>query len=262
VSWGALIVAAGRGTRFGRPKQLVEIAGKAMFAWSVEAFVSIAEITDLVIATEPEFVEQVGELARRMIGNVDLRVVSGGIERQDSVRIGLGAFPDRCHAVLVHDGARPMIRAGDVRRGMAVVAPGVASLLATPVVDTIKQLDRDGKVVRTLDRTLLWAAQTPQFATLGDLRRAHRDAERAGLRVTDDATLLERVGLDVLAVDGNPENFKVTYPADFVRAEAILRDRTAIDRIPIDRISNDRISNDRISNDRISNDRISNEGKR
>ena len=225
MSWGALIVAAGRGTRFGRPKQLIEIAGKPMIAWSVEAFASIAEISDLVIATEPEFVEQVDAFARKLVGNLDLRVISGGIERQDSVRIGLAAFPDRTHAVLVHDGARPMIRAEDVRRGMMVVAPGVASLLATPVVDTIKQLDRDGKVVRTLDRTLLWAAQTPQFGTLHDLRRAHRDAERSGLRVTDDATLLERAGLDVRAVDGDPENFKVTFPADFIRAEAILRDR-------------------------------------
>lgn len=234
MSWGALIVAAGRGTRFGRPKQLVEIAGKPMFAWSVEAIATIAEITDLVIATEPEFVEQVDAFARRMVGNLALHVVSGGTERQDSVRIGIQAFQDRIHAVLVHDGARPMIRAEDIRRGMAVVAPGVASLLATPVVDTIKQLDRDGKVVRTLDRTLLWAAQTPQFATLGDLRRAHRDAEKSGLRVTDDATLLERAGLDVLAVDGNPENFKVTFPADFVRAESILRDRASGERVPID----------------------------
>ena len=225
MSWGALIVAAGRGTRFGRPKQLIEIAGKPMIAWSVEAFASIADITDMVLVTEPEYVEQVDAFARKLVGNLDLRVVSGGVERQDSVRIGLGAFPDRTHAVLVHDGARPMIRADDVRRGMAVVAPGVAALLATPVVDTIKQLDRDGKVVRTLDRTLLWAAQTPQFATLSDLRRAHRDAEKSGLRVTDDATLLERAGLDVLAVDGHPENFKVTFPADFVRAETILRDR-------------------------------------
>jgi hypothetical protein len=109
---------------------------------------------------------------------------------------------------------------------MRPVRPGTASLLATPVVDTVKVVDADGKVTRTLDRSTLWAAQTPQFATARDLRRAHADAQRQDQpALTDDAALLERAGLDVVIVEGAPENFKVTLPADVARAEALLRER-------------------------------------
>ncbi|MBV8151706.1 MAG: 2-C-methyl-D-erythritol 4-phosphate cytidylyltransferase [Candidatus Eremiobacteraeota bacterium] len=223
-SWGAILVAAGRGTRLGRPKQLLEIAGKPMLAWSLETFVAMAEIDAIVVAVEPDIMEATRELAKQ-IGRgraCEIAVVTGGATRQHSVRSGLDALPGRCTHVLVHDGARPNVRAEHVRRGMAVVAPGVGALLATPVVDTVKQLDAAGKVVRTLDRTWLWTAQTPQFATVADLRRAHREAERRAIEATDDATLLERAGFDVIAVEGDPENFKVTVASDLRRAEAVL----------------------------------------
>ncbi|MBV8602599.1 MAG: 2-C-methyl-D-erythritol 4-phosphate cytidylyltransferase [Candidatus Eremiobacteraeota bacterium] len=221
MSWGAIVVAAGRGTRFGRPKQLVPLAGKPMLAWSLELFGAMHEIATVVVATEPELVSEVGALVP------GVRVVAGGAERQDSVRLALAELPERCERVLVHDGARPLVRADDVRRGMEVVEPHVCALLAVPVVDTIKQVDEGGKVVRTLDRARLWHAQTPQFAMSADLRRAHRDAFKNGVRVTDDATLLERAGFDVLAIEGSAENFKVTVPADLLRAEVILRERLA-----------------------------------
>jgi 2-C-methyl-D-erythritol 4-phosphate cytidylyltransferase len=230
VSWGAIVVAAGRGTRFGRPKQLVELAGKPMLAWSIETFAAMHEVHALVITTEADLVAEVDALARGHAAHLEPRVIVGGAERQDSVRLALDALAERCDYVFVHDGARPMIRADAVRRGMAATAPGVGALLAIPAVDTIKELDPDGKVVRTLDRSVLRAAQTPQFAAAADLRRAHRDAFRDGVRVTDDATLLERAGFDVIAVEGDPENFKVTVPADLARAELILRERSPIKR--------------------------------
>jgi 2-C-methyl-D-erythritol 4-phosphate cytidylyltransferase len=226
VIWGAVIVAAGRGTRFGRPKQLAELAGKPMIAWSIEAFASMPEIAELVVVTEPEFVERVEALVRAGARHAQVRVVRGGEDRQASVRCGLDALSDEVAAVLVHDGARPLIRTSDVRAGMLPVRPGTASLLAIPVVDTIKVADAAGKVTRTLDRSTLWAAQTPQFATARDLRRAHADAQRQGHPpLTDDAALLERAGLDVVIVQGAPENFKVTLPGDLARAEVLLRER-------------------------------------
>jgi len=232
MSWGAVIVAAGRGQRFGRPKQLIEIAGKPMLAWSLEAFASMPEVTALVVTTEAEFVPSVEALVKRVAPVLGSRVIVGGAERQDSVRLGLIALSERegtqTKFAFVHDGARPMIRADDVRRGMAEVRPGSGALLAIPVVDTIKQVNGSRRVTATLDRAKLWAAQTPQFGTLDDLLRAHQIAAQRGTRVTDDAALLEEAGLDVTVVEGRAENFKVTVPADLVRAELILRARTVV----------------------------------
>ncbi|MBV8368170.1 MAG: 2-C-methyl-D-erythritol 4-phosphate cytidylyltransferase [Candidatus Eremiobacteraeota bacterium] len=224
--WGAVIVAAGRGTRFGRPKQLIEVAGKPMIAWSVEAFAAMPEIAELAIVTEPEFVERIEAIAHARVQHASVLVVRGGDDRQASVRHGLEALSNDVAAVLVHDGARPLVQTSDVRNGMRPVRPGTASLLATPLVDTVKVADAAGKVTRTLDRGELWAAQTPQFATARDLRRAHAEALRHGAQpATDDAALLERAGLDVVIVEGSPDNFKVTLPNDLARAEALLRDR-------------------------------------
>jgi 2-C-methyl-D-erythritol 4-phosphate cytidylyltransferase len=119
-----------------------------------------------------------------------------------------------------------LVRACDVRAGMRATAPGTGALLAAQVVDTIKVVAVENrKVTSTLDRRTLWAAQTPQFALTADLRRAHADALRVGYEATDDAMLLERVGLDVLVIESTEENFKVTHPCDRDRAEALLRER-------------------------------------
>jgi len=231
MSWGAIIVAAGRGQRFGQPKQLIDIAGKPMLAWSVETFASMPEINRLVVTTESEFVPSVESLVKRAAPNLPSRVIVGGAERQDSVRLALVALSESASQeryAFVHDGARPMIRPDDVRRGMAAVAPGVGALLAIPVVDTIKSVNGSRKVTGTLERAKLWAAQTPQFGMLDDLLRAHQSAQARGIRVTDDAALLEEAGLDVIVVEGNAENFKVTVPADLARAALILSERAAL----------------------------------
>jgi 2-C-methyl-D-erythritol 4-phosphate cytidylyltransferase len=224
--WGAVIVAAGRGTRFGRPKQLVELGGKPLVAWSVEALAAMPEIVELVVVTEPEIIDVMEATVAAVAGSVRPRVVPGGPLRQDSVRLGLAALSANCAGILVHDGARPLVRRHEIRAGMRAVRPGCAALLATPVIDTIKAVDADGKVVRTFDRATLWAAQTPQFAAARDLRRVHDEAVRHGWpAVTDDAALLERGGVDVVVVEASADNFKVTLPGDLARAEAIVRER-------------------------------------
>lgn len=227
--WGAVIVAAGRGTRFGRPKQLLEIAGKPMVAWSIDVFAAMPEVSDIVIVTEPDIVGAMHEVARSHVGSTALHMVAGGADRQASAWNGVRTVPDHCAGILIHDGARPLIRPAGVRAGMRAVKPGVAALLASRVVDTIKVADESGKVVRTLERNALWAAQTPQFATARELLRAHDEAIRHGWpRATDDAALLERAGLDVVVVAGSPENFKVTLPDDLVRAEQLLAAREPV----------------------------------
>lgn len=226
--WAAVIVAAGRGTRFGRPKQFLELAGLPMVGWSIRTFAEMAEIEEIVIATEAEWIDSMRELSASVAPHRTVVVVGGGRTRQASVLAGVRAVSERCNAAFVHDGARPLVRENDVRAGMAEVRLGRGALLAAPVVDTIKVVETATKTVKqTLERSHLWAAQTPQFALLADLVRAHERALADGIEATDDAALLERIGIEVVVVPSTTENFKVTLPEDVARAEAFLRERIA-----------------------------------
>jgi len=226
VKWAAVVVAAGRGARFGRPKQFLELAGLPMVGWSIRRFAGMPEVDELVVATEEECIDRMRTLIARLAPDRASRVVRGGASRQGSVYEGLMAVSPEVEAVLVHDGARPLVGASDVRAGMREVRAGRAALLAAPVVDTIKVVEAQSRIVKTtLDRRTLWAAQTPQFALAAELRAAHERARRDGVAVTDDATLLEQNGIEVAIVPATGENFKVTLPADVARAEMILQER-------------------------------------
>jgi 2-C-methyl-D-erythritol 4-phosphate cytidylyltransferase len=223
VSWAAVIVAAGRGARFGRPKQFLDLAGLPMVGWSIRTFAGVSEIAQLVIVTEPELIGPMRELVAQLAPECEAHVASGGPSRQESVYNGLlGVSPD-CARVLVHDGARPLVGVSDVRAGMREVRNGRAAILAAPVVDTVKVVVPESRLISsTLDRRTLWAAQTPQFAVTAELREAHERARRNGTGATDDAALLERIGIEVVVIPSTRENFKVTFPADIARAAAIL----------------------------------------
>jgi 2-C-methyl-D-erythritol 4-phosphate cytidylyltransferase len=226
LNWAAVIVAAGRGARFGRPKQFVELAGLPMVGWSIQTFAAMSEVARLVVATESELIDEMRGLLARFAPECPSTVVMGGPTRQASVYEGLKAVSPECDAVFVHDGARPLVRAPDVRAGMREVRAARAAVLGAQVVDTVKIVEpRTRRVAETLDRRLLWAAQTPQFALTTEMRRAHEQALRDGFGATDDAVLLERIGIEVVVVPSTGENFKVTLPEDMTRAEAILRGR-------------------------------------
>jgi 2-C-methyl-D-erythritol 4-phosphate cytidylyltransferase len=224
VSWGAIVVAAGRGTRFGGPKQLVDISGKPMLWYSLRTFTSMAELGSLVVVTEPQWLDTVNELVAALHARCFTAVVRGGTTRQQSVRRGLDVTPATCDAVFVHDGARPLVRAEDVRAGMQEVRAGRGAVLGAKVVDTIKVVDTATMLVKqTLKRDELWAAQTPQFALREELVRAHEHAERAAIEATDDVALLEAIGIEVVVVPASGENFKVTHPTDVARAAVHLQ---------------------------------------
>lgn len=158
----------------------------------------------------------------------DIRIVPGGDTRQESVRLGLAALPDEVEVVLVHDAARPLVPvdmvesvAAAVREGALAVVPGL------PLADTVKQIEpATGAVVGTPERALLRAVQTPQGFDRVTLAKAH--ATVTG-EVTDDASMVERLGVQVLVVPGHEEAFKVTRPLDLVLAEAVLARRRASD---------------------------------
>lgn len=223
MTWGCVIVAAGRGTRLGAPKQFIELAGLPMVGWSLRTFAGMDAIEEVVIVTEPMWLDRMRELARTIAGNRRCVVVEGGPTRQASVSNGLAALSRACDAVLIHDGARPLVAARDVLAGMREVRPGRGALLASPIVDTVKVVDEvTHRVKATLDRSELWGAQTPQFANRADLERAHETALRTGMEATDDVALLEAIGVEVVVVPASAENFKITLPDDLARAEALL----------------------------------------
>ena len=218
--WTAIVVAAGRGVRFGRPKQLVQLGGVPLVAWSVSTFARMPEIEGIVVVTEGEWLAQMREAVNAVSARA-IDVVEGGATRQASVRAGLAAAGP-CDAVLVHDGARPLVRAQDVRAAMAQVRSGRGAILASPAVDTVKIVDPATHVVReTPDRANMWMAQTPQLAMRDDLDGAHERALADGFEGTDDAMLLERIGVEVIAVASSGENFKITTPGDLLRASVL-----------------------------------------
>jgi 2-C-methyl-D-erythritol 4-phosphate cytidylyltransferase len=216
---GVVIAAAGRGARLGspRPKALVRLGGETLLSRSLRAFLAHPMVGAVVIA-----VADPAALASAL-GPLDARVrlVAGGAERQDSVRAALAALPE-VEVVLVHDAARPLVDAALITAVAEAAARHGAAIPCIPVPDTIKRIGSSGLVEETVPRQTLALAQTPQGFRLEILRKAHAEAARLGFQGTDDAALVERLGLPVAAVHGDPRNIKITTPGDLRLAEAIL----------------------------------------
>ncbi len=224
--WAGLVVAAGEGRRFGGFKQLVEIAGRPMLAWSLDALAAVSAFEVFAVVTAPEAFEEVERVARPILGERFLPLVAGGSTRQRSVWNGLQRLAGRCDAVAIHDGARPCVTSEDIGDGMREIAQGRAALLAARVVDTLKKTEEGSRVIQaTLPRENVWAAQTPQFAAYADLVAAHELAARTGIDATDDIALLEALGVRCTIVPSTAENLKVTQPCDRDLAAAILSAR-------------------------------------
>jgi 2-C-methyl-D-erythritol 4-phosphate cytidylyltransferase len=218
----ALIVAAGSGERLGadRPKALVELAGRPLLAWSLQVLEAMAEIEQIVVALP------VGA-GLPIVSGEDVVSVEGGASRSESVRCALEvAVPSG--PVLVHDAARPLLTVQIARRvleALEVDDRAQAAIAAAPVTDTIKRLGEDGGVAETLDRSGLWAVQTPQVFHRGALERALAAPAEVLARATDDAWLIERMGGRVVVAPVAEENLKVTTPRDLRRAEELLAHR-------------------------------------
>jgi 2-C-methyl-D-erythritol 4-phosphate cytidylyltransferase len=203
----AIVVAAGRGERFGRPKQRELIGGHSV----VERSVAVAhEVCDGVVVVLPP-----GDVVP--VPHADVSV-PGGATRSASVRAGLAAVPRDAEVIVVHDAARPLASAALWRAAIEAVRRGAdAALCAVPVTDTIKRVEGD-HVVATLDRSALVAVQTPQAFRAALLRTVH-EAERDA---TDDGALVEAAGGHVVVVAGSATNLKITHPHDLLVAEALL----------------------------------------
>ena len=209
---GAVVVAAGRGRRFGseRPKQFVELGGVPVLAWSVDAFTSHAEVGRVVVVLSPERAASPPAWLPEGVS-----VVAGGVARADSVRAGVSALADEAEVVLVHDGARPFPSAGLISRVIAGAERGPV-VPVVPIADTVKRVDDRGRVVETVSRRKLRGVQTPQGFPAEVLARTHAVgddvawAAHDAAAMTDDAMLCERLGFQVATVEGDPANLKIT----------------------------------------------------
>ena len=238
----AIIVAAGRGKRMGKPKQFLKIAGRPMLEWTLSAFQKSRIIDGIILVIEKENIPRVKQLKFSKL----IAVVEGGEERQDSVAKGLSELPASSEIILVHDGARPGVTGDRILSAVKAARRYGAAVVGVPVKDTIKmtngkcsrfagsrnnysniveagQMTNEGaKILRTLDRNNLWAAQTPQAFRKSIIIKAYSEIKG---EFTDDAGLVEKMGYPVKMVIGSYENIKVTTPEDLKLMGIILKDR-------------------------------------
>jgi 2-C-methyl-D-erythritol 4-phosphate cytidylyltransferase len=204
-----IVPAGGSGERLGadRPKAFVVCAGRPLIEWSLEVLDSVC---DRVIVAAPDGYDEGPDR------------VSGGESRSASVRNALEAAPE-AEVFVVHDAARPLVTRELVERCIEALVPGVdGAIAAIPMTDTVKEVASDGRVLRTLDRSALWAIQTPQVFKADILRRALERDAAALAAATDDAYLVDDAGGVITVVESYPENLKITRESDLRIAEALL----------------------------------------
>ncbi|HZS59425.1 MAG TPA: 2-C-methyl-D-erythritol 4-phosphate cytidylyltransferase [Gemmatimonadaceae bacterium] len=219
---GVVIVAAGTGSRVGGAelKQFRWVAGKPMLLHSVQGFQARADVA-MVVCVLPRSV--IGDPPPWLFQSDGERLLLsvGGATRQDSVANGLEDLPANVGVIVIHDAARPLVPDSVITRVIAEARNGRSAIAALPVVDTLKEVDAEGRIIRTVPRERLWRAQTPQAFPRHVLVRAHAEARARGLKATDDAALCEALGIPVMVVRGSEQAMKVTEEPDFARADAL-----------------------------------------
>jgi len=227
MNYWAVVPAAGVGRRMGAgiPKQYLELAGRRVIDWTLEALLAEPRIRGMVVAlgAEDPFWAECEHATHPRVERVE-----GGEERAHSVRNALRFLLERAapdDRVLVHDAARPCLRGEDLARLIDRASGDAGGLLALPVRDTMKQADDQGRAQATLDRSRIWHAFTPQLFPLQTLYDALERALAEGVAVTDEASAMEHAGHRPLLVEGHPDNIKITRPGDLELAAFHLRSR-------------------------------------
>jgi len=222
----AVIPAAGSGVRMGsdRAKQFLDLDGRPLLAMTLKPF-QLCRKVDAIILVVPS-----GDVDSCVEGIVEpfgldkvLKVVPGGKLRQDSVRLGVEAAKGDYGLVLIHDGARPMITEGLIEKVIDAAMTHRAVITGLPARETVKEIDHTSQVIKTYDRKIVWLVQTPQAFRYEDILLAHRTAVNEGWEeATDDAFLVERLGIPVHVIDGSENNIKITTPHDLEMAKFLI----------------------------------------
>ncbi len=245
----AIIVSAGKGRRFSEgkekgseygstklgpgpmkisrgKKQFQLLAGKPILAHTLDRFEACPLIRSVLLVVGQEDMDHcVEEIVERYGYKKISQIVPGGRRRQDSVRKGIDALSGDADVVVIHDGVRPFVTQELIEESIHAALRFEAALVAMPVKDTIKIVHHDGTVMKTLDRETLWQIQTPQAFRVSLIKEAHRRATEEGFVGTDDASLVERLGVKVHVIPGSYSNLKITTPEDLIMAEFLFQMR-------------------------------------
>jgi len=227
----AVILAAGSGTRMGSEtaKQFMDLCGRPLLAVTLNHFQRCNLVDRIVLVVPPEHIEYCrSEIVDRFTFNKVYKIVPGGERRQDSVRNGLEAINHPCNLVLIHDGVRPLMSNGLLERLIEAAQGCKAVITGLPVKESVKEVDSTARVLRSIDRRGVYLIQTPQIFRLGDIKLAHKKAVEHGWEdATDDAFLVEKLGIPVTIIQGEEDNIKVTTPRDLEIARLLLSKRSA-----------------------------------
>ncbi len=222
----ALIPAAGRGRRMGaeKPKAFLPLGDRPILVHTLQKFEDCPQVDEVLPLLPPgEGMDWGGEILRRYDLKKVFRILPGGEERQDSVYRGLQALRGKADWVIIHDGVRPFVSPELIQQVLSETRRWKAIVVALAASETLKEGSPENEVVRTVDRRRLWMIQTPQSFEYPLILRAHEEARRDGFLGTDDASLVERLGIPVKILRGSRFNFKITTPEDLVLAEALLK---------------------------------------
>lgn len=217
MNFKAIITAGGSSSRYGDTNKLLEkIHSKEVIKHTIEAFLVVDEISEIVICANSSIIDELKNIFK---ATEKIHIIEGGKTRQQSVFNGLIALQN-CDYVLIHDGARPMITPEIIKNAMQAVQKQKALTVAAKTIDTIKQVDEKLKIIKTIDRNALYNTQTPQAFEYNLIRSAHEKLQ--GQNFTDDAGMLEHLGYDVYILEGDYKNIKITTKNDIVIAETYL----------------------------------------
>ncbi len=221
----AIIVAAGKGRRMktALPKQYLMLGGMTVLSRTLLSVDACPEIDDIRLVVPESDMKYCRETVLKPIQlRASVSLIAGGVSRQESVYNGLSALTHDDGIVLIHDGVRPFVGIDDIRRSIRAAQRHGTGIPGRPVSDTLKLADDQGNVIRTVDRSRLWRVQTPQAFACRLIKDAHEQAKLDGFTGTDDASLLERLGMTVHLIPGSIFNIKITGPDDMEMAEALL----------------------------------------
>lgn len=221
----AVIVSAGLARRMGGvDKVLAPLGELPVLVHTLYAFQDCPSIQEIIVVAREDLVVEIGRLCKEFSFDKVRKVVVGGQERIHSVQAGLNEVDPEAGLIAIHDGARPLVTQEIIRDTVARAALTGAAAPAVPLVDTVKRTE-NGRTVETVDRSQLWAVQTPQIFEAGLIKAATQKALDDGELLTDDCGAVERMGMPVTLTSGSPENLKITTPLDLILGEAILQAR-------------------------------------